>query len=215
MPTWAPPCSYFQVPVGIDSRRRPAWTTRPCSGEGNHRPTLSLPPSLVSFLLPVCPVSLPLSARLILCLTHAHARACTHSHTAPPSLTHSLQLFGSLCQKGRILTDRGSGKPAAGDQGDQKDVWAAAVVPRARAKESVHCTGARGCWALLGITNPREALGTVNHPQCGCAATPGRQGGGTLSSSCSGPAQLQPRGEAVQGWRQNSTDWHNFTPGLC
>ena len=145
---------------------------------------------------------------------HTHAHTCTHSHTATPSPSHFLQLLSSLCQKDRILTDQGSGKPAAGDQGDQKDAGAAALVPRARAMESVHTQGLVAAWTLLGIAFLIKPSAPLPTP-CGLRCTPGRRRGGAPSSSCSGAAQLQPSGEAGEGCREESRDWHNFTSGLC
>lgn len=69
-------------------------------------------------------------------------------------------------------------------------------------------------WTLLGtafLIKLSALLTTLRGLRC----AQGRRWGGTLSSSCSRAAQLQPRGEAGESWREESRDWHNFMSGLC
>lgn len=97
-------------------------------------------PTLISLLLSLWP---PLSLCLPVSDPLSLAGACTHmhAHTASASPTLFLQPFSSLCQRDRILTDQAPENPL---QGNQKVAWAAAGVPRARAKEPVPCIGACG-----------------------------------------------------------------------
>lgn len=92
-------CSHVPSPIDVDTDELTS-TRCPSPEEGNWCHSISLPSSLVSLLLAVCPVSLLLSVSLLLCLMHMltgiHSLGHCYHH-----FSNFLQLSNSLYQKDR------------------------------------------------------------------------------------------------------------------